>query len=221
MKMIKKNIKSLGLMFIIPLVNILYMYLNNSLRGVHYLITNIDRKIPFIKIFAIPYLVWYPFIVITLVYFCFYYRKTYYKVIFSFVIGMLICYASFYFFQTGIQRPELYGNDFLTELIRFIYNTDKPYNCFPSIHVLTCYLVVKGVRDCNEKNSTDKAIITVTSMLIILSTQFIKQHVILDLIFAILLGDGIYRIITNINIERITLLIKKPSWWTTKKKLET
>lgn len=221
MKMSKENIKSLGLMFIIPLVNLLYMYLNNSLRGVHYLVTNIDRKIPFIKIFAIPYLIWYPFMIVTLVYFCLYYRKTYYKVIFSFVTGMLICYASFYLFQTGIQRPVLYGNDFLTELIRFIYNTDKPYNCFPSIHVLTCYLVVKGIRDCNEKNSTHKIIITITAALIILSTQFIKQHVILDLIFGILLGDGIYRVITNVNIERISLLIKKLSWWTTKKKIET
>ena len=63
--------------------------------------------------------------------------------------------------------------------------------------------------------------ITTISIAIILSTQFIKQHVILDMTFAILLGEGIYKLVNHISLEGSLLWIKKLFWWLmTKKKLE-
>jgi hypothetical protein len=67
-----------------------------------------------------------------------------------------------------------------------------------------------------------KFITCIIAVLIILSTQFIKQHVIMDLIFAILLADGIYRIVDYLILSGGLLWIRKPSWlWTMKRKLET
>ena len=132
-----------------------------------------------------------------------------------------MCFIVYFFFQTTVPRPKLVGNDILTNIVRFVYNSDNPFNCFPSIHVLFSYVMIKGVKKSGSKNLMVNGIICLISLLIILSTQFIKQHVILDLIFAILLAEGIYKAVDNFSLERCSLWIKKASWWwTTKKKLE-
>lgn len=220
-KKIKDNLLPMMLIILIPIINIFYGYLNNSLRGVHNLVTDLDRSVPFLKIFAIPYLMLAPFIAITLIYFCIFHRKVYYKVISSLVIGMVICFIIYFLFQTTVPRPKLIGDDALTSIVSFIYNSDNPFNCFPSIHVLFSYLMIIGVKKSDSKSLVINSSIYLISSLIILSTQFIKQHVILDLIFAILLAEGIYKVVDNFNLERCLLWIRKPSWWwTMKKKLE-
>lgn len=192
MNVIRKNMQAFSLIFIIPIINISYALLNNSSRGVHSLVTNLDRSIPYVKYFVIFYVIWYPFVVGALLYFCIRWRKTYYKVISSFIFGMILCYITFYFYQTTVPRPELYGTDFYTNLVRFIYSTDNPFNCFPSIHVLTSYLIIKGIRENMKKLSILSIISISTSVFIILSTQFIKQHVIMDLVFAVILSEVVY-----------------------------
>lgn len=195
MKTIKKNLTPLLLMLIIPLVNIFYTYTNNSFRGVHSLTTDLDKAIPFLKVFIVPYLIWYPFIIVTLVYLCIKHRKIYYKVLSSLIIGMLLSYIVYFFFQTTVLRPQLTGQDLITNLVRFVYNTDNPFNCFPSIHVLTTYLMMKGIRKSRNRQAVINISVYLIGILIILATQFVKQHVILDVIFAILLAEGIYKIV--------------------------
>ncbi|NMM65560.1 inositol phosphorylceramide synthase [Clostridium sp. P21] len=209
MNLLKKNLIPLTLMLLIPIETILYGVLNNSLRGVHYLVTPLDNSIPFLKIFIIPYLLYYPFIAFTLIYLCFYYRKVYYKTIVSLFLGMLISYLVYFIFQTATPRPQLHGNDLLTSLVVFIYNQDNPFNCFPSIHVLTSYLMIKGIMKSDEKSLLIKASVWLVGLSIILSTQFIKQHVILDLVSGILLAEIIYKIVDIINSEMCPLWIKK------------
>ena len=221
MKKSKNILFPLSLLLIIPIINNVYGTLNNSTRGVHYLVTYLDKKIPFISAFSVPYLMLYPFILFTLIYFCIYYRKIYYKVMSSIIIGMVIFFITYYAFQTSVPRPELYGNGFFTNLVKYIYSNDSPFNCFPSIHVFMSYLMIKGIKDAKKPITLEKVIITIIAVAIILSTQFIKQHVILDMIFAIILGEGIYRVVDYISIERSVLWTKKLFWWlTTKKKLE-
>lgn len=207
MKKANFNLPPFCLIFLIPLINIFYPFLNNASRGVNYLVTDIDRNIPFIKLFAIPYFIWYLFVPASLVYIYFINEKNYYKVISSVIIGMLLSFIIYYFFQTTVPRPSLTGNDFLTNLLRFIYTMDSPYNCFPSIHVLTCYLMIKGTQINDEKNQIGRIIVAIIAVAIILSTQFIKQHVILDLISGILLGEIIYRFVCSFNVITLKKII--------------
>ncbi|MFU0825009.1 MAG: hypothetical protein ACFWTK_08525 [Clostridium sp.] len=46
-------------------------------------------------------------------------------------------------------------------------------------------------------------------VLIILSTQFVKQHVILDLVSAIILGEFIFGPVTNVYYDILALNMKK------------
>lgn len=191
MKNIKANFLPLGLMLLIPAVNIMYGKLNNSINGCYNLFTSFDRDVPFIKEFIIPYWMWYPFVILSILYIYLNCREAYYKTIITIVLGMMLCYVIYFFFQTTVPRPAVYGNDIFSRIIRLTYRLDKPFNCFPSIHVLTCYAVDRGAGEV--KKSSNKLIIDFFSVLIMLSTQFVKQHVILDLIFAVLMAEIIYR----------------------------
>ncbi|WP_291570115.1 phosphatase PAP2 family protein [Clostridium sp. UBA4548] len=221
-KKIKDNLFSLMLMLLIPITNIFYGVLNNSNRGVYSLVTDLDRIIPFSQVFILPYMLWYPFILLTLVYFCFYYKEVYYKTLSTLILGMVLCYVVYFFFQTTVPRPELIGDDILTKIIGIVYKSDNPYNCFPSIHVLTSYAMIIGMRKSGSSNLKVNNLVSFTAWLIIISTLLVKQHVILDVVFGIVFADGAYRIVDNFNLKRCLLWIKKPSWWwMMKKKLET
>ncbi|EQB86979.1 membrane-associated phospholipid phosphatase [Clostridium punense] len=221
-KKFKDNLLPLMLMILIPLTNIFYGLLNNSTRGVYSLVTDLDKAIPFSKVFIIPYMLWYPFIVLTLVYFCFYYKDAYYKTLSTLVLGMILCYGVYFFFQTTVPRPELIDEDILTKVVRIVYNSDNPYNCFPSIHVLTSYAMIIGMRKSGSNNQKVKNAISATAWIVILSTLLVKQHVILDVVFGVMFAKLTYKIIEKLKIERCMLWIKKPSWWwTMKRKLET
>ncbi|GAB4263844.1 phosphatase PAP2 family protein [Thermincola ferriacetica] len=199
MAQVKGNLVSFLLMLSIPIINVSYVILNNPGRGVHSLVTVVDRWIPFVKVFVLPYLGWYIFIFILLCYFCFKDRQTYYTTLIALNMTLLLSYLIFYFYQTTVPRPELVGADILTRLMAFVYSKDQPYNCFPSIHVSTSYLMVKALRVSPLRNRINSVAVGIIAGIIILSTLFVKQHVILDVLGGILLADIIFDVVYNYN----------------------
>lgn len=195
MQRIKRNIVPLSLMLSIPFVTILYRQLNNPSRGVHVLVMALDRSIPFVKAFIIPYLGFYPYVCLALFYLCFKDRRTYYKTLLSINIGMLVCFLVYYGFQTTVPRPIINGTGLLDSLVSFMYSTDHPYNAFPSLHVLISFLMIKAVNQCRSAGPVSKILVYCFSGLVIISTQFVKQHVILDAFSAILLGNLTYELV--------------------------
>ncbi len=135
---------------------------------------------------------------------CFRNRSLYYKSLSAIVISLIISYIIFFFFQTTVPRPEVVGNDIFSSIVKFIYNTDNPYNCFPSIHVITTYIIMRNMLNHEIKNNKMINIfVLILGILIIISTEFIKQHVLFDIIFAIILGEGIYNMINYYGLEMI------------------
>jgi len=91
-----------------------------------------------------------------------------------------------------------------------VYKADQPYNCFPSIHVLSCYLMMKAIYKSSIKNRVNQAVVYSNSIIIILSTLFVKQHVILDVASGILVGELVYRLVdAYYEKDRILLWDKK------------
>lgn len=197
-------------MLTIPVSNIMYTLLNNSNRGTHSLVTDLDQSIPFLKIFILPYLMWYVFILLTLAYFCFKDKKIYYRTMWAINLGLLISYGFYYFFQTNVPRPELQGNDFLTLLTSFVYHTDQPYNAFPSIHVLLSFLMIKAINKCSDRNIYNITLVYLPAILIILATQFVKQHVLLDLFSAVAIGGLVFDFVFHLKVERVFSWLNVP-----------
>lgn len=204
----KDNITALIFMLSIPIIGMFYNVLNTADRGFSNLTTDIDRGIPFVKEFIVPYIIWYFYIFLVFIYLCFKDRDTYYKTLITYNIGLIICYIIYYFYQTTVLRPELMGDDVFTKMIGFIYSMDQPFNCFPSIHSFGSFLMMKAINRSTARHTANVIIINGVGILIILSTLFIKQHVILDAVAAMVLGDIIYKVVCYYDRERVLLWLK-------------
>ncbi|MGZ9583371.1 phosphatase PAP2 family protein [Paenibacillus marinisediminis] len=178
----------------IPILNVFYGILNQGSPHVTQLITAWDHFIPFVPSFIIPYLIWYPYIFLMLVVFFRKDRSVYYRSLTLTCIGLVICFLIYSIFQTMMLRPEIGSDGMLNWLVRFVYSTDAPYNCFPSIHVLTSHIVLKAAYQCKLSRRATTATF-ITSWMIILSTLFVKQHVLMDAVGGILLSEMLYYVI--------------------------
>lgn len=170
---------------VIPVLNIFYAVLNQAHMPVYSLMTDLDAQIPFVPMFIIPYLIWYPFIIIVLFMLCIRERSVYYRTLLTQCLGLVACYIIFYLFQTTVERPTAMGTGIFEGLVNLVYSTDNPYNCFPSIHVLTSYLMIKGAMACASYPNWERTAVKVCAWMIIASTLFVKQHVLLDIAGAI------------------------------------
>lgn len=192
MTLIKQRLPYLLMLLIIPVLGGIYTILNKYPGPSVDISMEVDRYIPFIPIFVIPYIIWYAFILGYLVYFCMKDTKVYLHTLITITIGELICFVIYISFQTTVPRPMLSGNNFIMQLVQFIYTNDEPYNCFPSIHVLTTYVIMLASIHIKGKHIVNTAILQVMGTLIILSTLFIKQHVLWDVIASIVMTSVIY-----------------------------
>jgi membrane-associated phospholipid phosphatase len=179
----------------------LYHWVNQPRVTVYSLMTNVDNAIPFVRFFVMPYSVWIFYIYLCLIYFFIKEVKVYYRTLLIYTLSALLCYFIYTFFQTTVPRPYLVGDDVFTRLTQFVYNRDLPYNCFPSIHCFSCYLVMKAIYKSSFKNRINQSLIYGMSILIILSTLFVKQHAIMDALAGFLLVELVYLVIARIEIQ--------------------
>lgn len=200
-----RDILNLTLLLILPMLDVVYKMLNNSNVKVHSLVTDIDRSLPFVKVFIIPYVTWYVFVYVVFAYVYFKNKQVYRKALLTYVICMIISFTVYFLFQTTVPRPEIFGYDILTDMVRFVYTSDKPFNCFPSIHCMSCYIIIKTIITINANSTKDKRVnllICIMSALIMVSTLLVKQHVLLDLIGAVLLGNIVFKIVFKFSNNR-------------------
>lgn len=175
----------------LPFMQIFYSALNTPRNYVHNIGTLIDRLIPFNKVFIIPYVFWYVYVFATLLFFAAADYRSYFRLLFGILTGMAVCFIIYYIFPTTVPRPEVYGNDILSGMVRKIYFNDNPFNCFPSIHILDTFLVSAYLWKY-DKSRVLRFFIILSSVSIYMSTLFVKQHYLLDAVSATLLGMMLY-----------------------------
>ncbi|MCR8850904.1 phosphatase PAP2 family protein [Rossellomorea sp. SC111] len=190
----KKDLPYLLCLLVMPALGYLYTLLNTDAREAVVLSTTIDEWIPFVPVFIVPYILWYAFILGYLFYFWYKDVQTFLKTLGIIVIGELICFVIYFYFQTTVPRPDVAGDGLFADLVRMIYNHDQPYNAFPSIHVLTTFAVILGIFNIKDKHLFHIIFVPVMGSLIILSTLFVKQHYVLDVTSSIFLSVFLYGI---------------------------
>lgn len=182
-----------------------------------------DDKVPLVKIFFIPYFLSYAYWFVAPIIaaknkqrFC----NWFVAVMISFlVVAIIYC-----FMPTTIVRPidqMLESNNPIDRFIGNFYLFDGgyvPFGCFPSIHCLLsafCYISVRGQKNIHLANRIG---ILIMDLLILLATQFTKQHYIVDLISAVTLAELTFFICNKFNLgnklfkllEKIENKFKKP-----------
>lgn len=192
MKNLWRKAPYLLFLLVIPLLARIYEILNSRSHKAVDIGTSIDQAIPFLSVFIIPYILWYAYIFCYLVYFCFKDTKVYLKTLTIIVVAELICFVIYFFFQTTVPRPTIAGDNIFNNLVLWIYSKDRPFNCFPSIHVLTTFIIMLASLHIKNKHLLNNLCIHVIGTLIIISTLFVKQHVIFDMIGSMFLVTFLY-----------------------------
>lgn len=163
---------------------------------VHYHIihTWLDEKIPFCRFFIVPYFLWFGFIGAGIAWFviCCKSRDEYYKLISMLMIGMtvFVVVSVVYPNRLDLRPSSVEGNDIFSILCRYLYRTDTPTNVLPSIHVYNSMAVCYAVNGNAELRKRKRIIAgtDVLTLLIILSTMFLKQHSVIDVSMGIVMS---------------------------------
>lgn len=126
------------------------------------------------------------------------------------VIGDLICGIIFIAFPSCIPRPELNPADggFIWAL-SVVYSFDTPTNCFPSMHCMFAYLVFRQSLRSPGARPWFKLFCAVFTVLVCLSTLFVKQHVVADVIGGIFFGELAFVLGQKLPLWKIFIKINK------------
>lgn len=175
--------------FIIVIASMmLYPLTNRPIGDVRELMLPWDAQIPLIKEFVVIYNFSYPFMFINLILFLIRYKHIFVKSALSIALGNVLGFITYLLYQTVVPRPEVLGNDLFSEMLRMTYNMDNPYNGFPSLHISSTTIILISILS-SKSNKKYKVFSIVLCVLITLSTLFIKQHTILDVLGGVVYGS--------------------------------
>lgn len=151
-------------------------------EAVHIIETPIDRMIPTIPAFFIPYGFWWVLFPGALLYFLFWgSRQDFLKLCFILFSGYTICMVVYTLVPNGLRlREPIESTDIFSRAVLWLRTIDPPRNVCPSMHVSSTVAIDIVVRECRYIKTGYKNAETVVAILICLSTMLIKQHSIID-----------------------------------------
>jgi membrane-associated phospholipid phosphatase len=172
----------------------------------------LDNAIPFVPEMVIFYVyLFYPLVILTMLYFAFVEYKKGYALGWSLVIINAIAVliyivfpVSTYWWRQDLLAHPIVGN-FWANQVYNVYAGDTSFNCFPSLHAAVstiCFYTwfrYSKIKASNVTKGVTIAAFTIAAG-VILSTLFIKQHYIADEVAGILLAWIIGTLLFN-NLE--------------------
>jgi membrane-associated phospholipid phosphatase len=204
------NLIVMLLLFYILLNNIGYdwtgsLYPVGSGFRLDFLFGGLEDSIPFVPEMVVFYVyLFYPMVVLTMLYFAFVDYKKGYALGWSLVVINAIAVAiyavfpvSVYWWHQEFLAHPIVGNFWATEVYS-VWAGDTTFNCFPSLHAavsVICFYT--WYQYCKLKPVAQTKFLAILSFVItvgvILSTLFLKQHYIADEIAGIVLAWGVGR----------------------------
>ncbi len=206
---VNETIRCLIPVAIYGIVYLTWFFHLEGTNALHYteIHTELDDKIPFLEIFVIPSFGWFIYCSFFFFYFLLKHdMEDFFKNAAFFFAGMtLFLIISSLWPNIQYLRPEVMPRDnIFTHMVAHLYTTDTPTNLWPSIHVYNA--IGTHIAIANSKRFGNNRMIKfaslVFSILIILSTMFIKQHSIIDV-----LGGILFAIIANIIVYKSEIIV--------------
>lgn len=144
-----------------------------------------DRAVPLRPTWAIAYGALYLFLILLPV-LVVRRQEHIHRTVLAYLMVWITSYVCFLLYPTVAPRPQTVDDTgFGAWGLKFLYDADPPYNCFPSLHVahsfvsaLTCYPVHRRLG----------LAAIVCASLVGLSTLYTKQHYVLDVVTGIALA---------------------------------
>lgn len=176
----------------------------------------LDDYIPFCEVFIIPYLLWFVYVAVVVVFFFFKDKTEYYRTCVFLSTGMTIFLIVSTLWPNGLHlRPATMPRDnIFTHMVQILYHTDTPTNVWPSIHVYNSlgvhFAIIRSKHFQSKKGIRIGSFILASS--IILSTMFLKQHSVFDVLTGFVMAAVMYTVVYRYDLVmtvRTTLSKKK------------
>ncbi len=173
--------------------------------AVHYDVSIwIDSKIPFVKEWVVIYIICYVFWLINYILISQEGKELWYRFVSADIMSRLVCALFFVSYPTTNIRPEVIGSDLFSKLVLFVYQMDSPTNLFPSIHCLVSWFCFIGIRNSKKVPFGYKVFSAIFAMMVFASTQFVKQHGVIDIAGGIIIAEFCFYIMNHTKVYRIT-----------------
>lgn len=145
----------------------------------------LDRLIPVVPTWALVYGALYLFLILLPV-FVLQNRDLIDLTVRAYLSVWLLSFVVFILYPTEAPRPEeIEGTGFAAWGLRFLYDADPPYNCFPSLHVAHSFVSALA---CTRVHLLLGRFAMLCATLVAISTLFIKQHFVADVLVGSLLA---------------------------------
>lgn len=157
----------------------------------------VDSMIPFCELFVLPYVLWYFYLIFIHGYTFFYdveaFKKLMKYIIFTYSLALVI----YLLFPTcQLLRPAVFERqNLLTDFMGWFYTIDTNTNVCPSLHVVGSLAVMHTAWNTKGLDGKfSKIAFAVTTFFISISTVFLKQHSVIDVLAALPVCAVAYRI---------------------------
>lgn len=203
-----EQFRHLKLLLFWPVFGILFLLMERGGILLHYHLMHcaLDDMIPFCEYFFIPYLFWFVFIVGMLLYTILFDTESFKKFMYFIIITYSVTLIIYFFFPSAQHlRPAVFPrNNLFTQFLTYFYSFDTDTNVCPSIHVIGSLAVMFAAWHSKRFQSWGwKTAFTIAAILISISTVFIKQHSVLDLLAALPLCFGAYAVVYSGFLEKL------------------
>jgi membrane-associated phospholipid phosphatase len=196
-----------------------FHYLEVNVKGDYAIMhVTLDDLIPFNEYFVVPYVLWFVYMFVAFWYFFFTSKQEFYRMCTFLIAGMTISLLICTFFPNGTDlRVEVDPKkNVFCWLVHLIHRADTATNVFPSIHAYNSIGVHSAVM--NSRSLKNKPIVRRASFLLMiticLSTVFLKQHSVADVLGATILSLFMYSLVYGSEFaeNRRTVRAKTTGW---------
>ena len=157
----------------------------------------LDDLIPFCEYMAIPYFSWLILFPGSLFFYMFYDKEDFLNLCMLMFGGSVVCFAAYIIWPTGLNlRADINEGTILGKLISILWAVDTPTNVCPSLHVSTSTAIaaVTARSSLMKKKPVVSVLVIVWMLIICVSTVFVKQHSVIDVLLGVLVSVVFYYI---------------------------
>lgn len=161
----------------------------------------VDDIIPFVPEFVVFYLLWFPCLFFVGLWLMIQDGQGYRRYICYMLVAYMAAMVIYLCFPNGQDlRPALdQPHGICEKILAMLYDFDTNTNVLPSLHVVGAIGFTSAALDTKTIRRTwVKCIICVLAVLISVSTVFVKQHAVLDVLAGMLMGAILYLMIYRI-----------------------
>ena len=189
-KMNTADLSHLKLLLFSPLFLLVFQYAEHLYQVEYYhpVYSRLDYYIPFCELFVIPYMFWFLYLVGIHLYTLLYDVDSFRRLMRFIIITYTAAVLTYFIYPTcqNLRPIEFERDNILTRFMVSFYTFDTNTNVCPSIHVIGSVAVwAAGWNAPKLQKKRWKVGFTVTTILICLSTVFLKQHSVVDIIAAL------------------------------------